>query len=78
MPHNISHQLPVRRHWLIAEKRPFLKWQKGLSGAPVIALRSVCHQLATDLLKMSVMILSVVERTAVGSLLMVAMLRLAW
>ena len=35
------------------------------------------YQLATDLLKMSVMILSVVVRTALGSLLMVEMLRLA-
>lgn len=33
------------------------------------------YQLATDLLKMSVIILSVVVRTAVGSLLMVAILR---
>ena len=35
------------------------------------------YQFATDLLKMSVIILVVVVRTAVGSLLMVAMLRLA-
>ena len=34
------------------------------------------YQLATDLLKMSVMILVVVVRTAVGSLFIVAMLRL--
>ena len=35
------------------------------------------YQFATDLLKLSVIILVVVVRTAVGSLLMVAMLRLA-
>jgi hypothetical protein len=49
--------------------------QNRLSAPCCAPWRRSSYQLATDLLKMSVMILSVVVRTAVGSLLMVAMLR---
>ena len=65
---------------LFAAKRPFAVNRLAVTRNKVPVIfgrpgRNGPYQLATDLLKMSVMILSVVVRTAVGSLLMVAMLR---
>ena len=69
-------------HRLFAAKRPFAANRLAVTRNKMSAVfgrdgRNRPYQLATDLLKMSVMILSVVVRTAVGSLLMMEMLRLA-
>lgn len=72
----------ANRRSLFYTKKPFGANLLAVTRNKLRSLRHAhrqygCYQFATDLLKMSVMILSVVVRTAVGSLLMVEMLRLA-